>query len=491
MNKNLNMVAFDCGNSSVRVVTGLYNGDKIDTHVVHQVPNEAILVNGVYYWDILYIFRELQKGLQKSFHEFGPIESVGISTWGIDFGLLGESGQLLGNPLCYRNVFGQSILDDMNSEEKKNVFDATGIPDHPMNSLYQLLGIRKYLPEYYTAATRLLLIPDLLAYLFTGTLLGEPTIASTTQMMNMERWAYSNKVFKQFDLNPSLFPSLVSHGDTYGNLKQELADSLKINSCPFVSIPSHDTASAVVSVPADDDQFLFISSGTWSLIGTELSKPIINEHVYADGFANEGGALGTITFLKNSAGMHILQNIKRGLEKSGRKYTWDELVDMAESCQGDIPVFNPNDPLFFNPKDMSTAIRDYTKQNMSDSEVLASAYISLSCSYKYGIDQIEELTGVDYQKVHIIGGGCRNNNLNQLTSDLTNKEVIAGPEEATSLGNLGIQLMKNQPALDLLQIRQILKRSIPQKKFSYSGREQQKVEIDKYYQRYCQLRDIR
>lgn len=283
---------------------------------------------------------------------------------------------------------------------------------------------------------------------------------------------------------------LTDHGISYGDLRQELADSLKINKCPFVSIPSHDTASAVVSVPAESDNFLFISSGTWSLIGTELSEPVIDDGVYSRGFANEGGALGTITLLKNSAGMHILQNIKRDLEKSGRKYSWDELVDMADNCKGDIPVFNPNDPEFFNPNEMSAAIRKYTGKALSDGEVLASAYVSLACSYKHSINQIEEITGQKYEQIHIIGGGCRNDNLNQYTADLTHKKVVAGPDEATSLGNIGVQLKKDKPDLSLMQIRQILKKSILRKSFlPVESKEQQHI-MDCYYNAYIGLSGI-
>ncbi len=482
-----NYVAFDCGNSSIRVVSGLYDGEKIALHLIHQVPNEAVNINGIFYWDILNIFRELQAGLRKSFLEYGPIESVGISTWGIDFGLLGKSGQLLGNPLCYRNTFGGTVLNDLSRVEKDKIFKATGILDHPMNSLYQLLGIRKYLPEYYEEAQRFLLIPDLLAWLFTGKICGEPTIASTTQILNMRNWTYSKAVIDHFNLNDRLFPPLTRHGESYGDLKHELADSLKINVCPFVSVPSHDTASAVVSVPAEEENFLFISSGTWSLIGTELREPIINEEVYLEGFANEGGALGTITFLKNSTGMHIIQNIKKRMEKDGRKYTWDEIVKMAGSCRSVVPVFDPNDRIFFNPPDMIAAICEYAGKDLNFEEVLASAYLSLACSYRHAIEKIEKLSGKKYNAVHIVGGGCRNNYLNQLTSDITGKRVIAGPEEATSLGNVGIQLKKDSPDLKLEQIREILKKSISTRVFKPS--EDQKIldAMESYYRKYTEL----
>lgn len=487
MKDKKNYVAFDCGNSSIRVLSGLYDGEKIDTRLVHQVPNEAINVNGVFFWDILYIFRELQVGLQKAYHEYGPINSVGISTWGIDFGLLGKSGQLLGNPLCYRNVFGQEVLNDLSQADKDELFHATGILDHPMNSLYQLIGIRENLPEYYDEAEKFLLIPDLLAWLFTGEISGEPTIASTTQILNMRDWSYSKEVIKHFNLDEDIFPSLIRHGEIYGRLKQELSDSLKINICPFISVPSHDTASAVVSVPAEEENFLFISSGTWSLIGTELAEPIINEDVYREGFANEGGAFGSITFLKNSTGMHILQNIKKEMEKNGRKYSWDEIVDMAENCNSTVPVFDPNDHRFYNPVNMPEAIREYTEKELSISEVLSSAYLSLACSYRHAVEKIEKLSGNKYNAVHIVGGGCRNDYLNKITSYITGKTIIAGPEEATSLGNIGVQLNSDYPDLRLPQIRKILKKSIKTNTFKPSDDLKTGNEMESYYKKYLEF----
>ncbi len=482
-----NFVAFDCGNSSIRVVTGLYDGEKIELKLVHQVPNETVNVNQIHYWDILYIYRELKSGLQKSFIQYGPVASVGICTWGIDFGLLGESRQLLGNPLCYRNSLGEAVLKKLTEKEKYRIFSATGIPDHPMNSLYQLLGIKKYLPEYYAAAKTLLLMPDLLAWFFTGEICGEPTIASTTQMLNMRDNTYALEVIDQYALDASFLPPLTAHGKCYGSLKQEIADTLKMTVCPFVSVASHDTASAVVAVPAKEDDFLFISSGTWSLIGTELKEPIINSDIYKEGFANEGGVFGTITLLKNSTGMHILQEIKKELEKDGRKYSWDEIVRMAGSCKIKVPVFDPNDAQFFNPFSMVAAICKYTQKDLTVVDVLASAYLSLACSYRYSIEKIEKLCSKKYPVIHVVGGGCKNHYLNQIIADLTGKTVIAGPEEATSLGNIGVQLKKNHPDMGLSQIRKILRKSISTKSFNPTTELEAMNALKAYYNDYKAL----
>ena len=465
-------VAFDCGNSSIRVVAGIFDGSSISTHVVHQVPNETIAVNGLEYWDILYIFKELQKGLKKAFLEFGRIDSVGIATWGIDFGIIGRSGQMLGNPLCYRNQLGQEMLGRLTASQKDDLFNATGIPEHPMNTLYQILGVREFLPELFGAAETILLIPELLAWLFTGTMRGESSIDSTTQMMDMRDKRWSARVMESFGIQQSLFPEPIAHGASYGMLRSGIAEDLRMPPCEFLCVPSHDTASAVVSVPAEEDGFLFISSGTWSLIGSEMRRPVIDARVRKFGFANEGGAFDTITFLKNSAGMHILQNIKNELEEESGTVAWDELVVMAEQYDGAVPVFDPNDPVFYNPPKMIDAIKGYVSGHarqaapLSSRQLVASAYTSLACSYRKTVDDIETVTGIKHDAIHIIGGGCRNEYLNRMTAELTCKEVIAGPDEATSIGNLGVQIMGREGNLDLAGIRRIIAGSQRIKRFN-------------------------
>jgi sugar (pentulose or hexulose) kinase len=301
---------------------------------------------------------------------------------------------------------------------------------------------------------------------------GESSIDSTTQMLDMRDKRWSGRILDRFGIQRSLFPEPISHGQSYGMLRKSIADQLRMPPCEFLCVPSHDTASAVVSVPTDHDHFLFISSGTWSLIGSELHAPIIDDHVRECGFANEGGAFDTITFLKNSAGMHILQNIKSELEEEKGKVYWDDLVVMAERYDGDVPVFDPNDPVFFNPPSMIGAINEYVIGTgarscaLSAQELVASAYTSLACSYRNAVEDIEAITGTTHDSIHIVGGGCRNEYLNRMTAELTCKHMIAGPDEATSMGNLGIQIMGRDKSLDLVGIRGIIGESQRIKRFS-------------------------
>ncbi|AEV29334.1 pentulose/hexulose kinase [Sphaerochaeta pleomorpha str. Grapes] len=457
-----NYIGFDCGNSSIRTVLGTFDGSHIKTEVVQQTPNQALQGYAYDYWDILSIFHTMQLAMKKTCSEVSSISSFGISTWGIDFGLLGRSGELLGNPLCYRNLLGTVGLNTLSDSDLHAMFGYTGIQNHPMNSLYQILGIREKLPEYPLAVKSLLTIPDLLNYLFTGERNSEVSIASTTQLLDMRKRTYCDSVFSKTGICKNWFPPLVGHGQIRGMLRSELASKLGIPAFPSISVPSHDTASAIVSVPTGEKDFAYISSGTWSLIGTELHEPIINSIVEKQGFSNEGGLHGSITLLKNSCGMHILQNIKRELEfTENRTYSWDEIVALAMPCleAKTCKSFDPNDTSLYNPLSMIGAIRDLTGlEGIGD--VVASAYMALAVSYAKGIEDLQVITGKEYPTIHIIGGGSRNAHLNQMTADISGKRVLAGPYEATSLGTIAVQVMHDNPHLTIQDIRKIIGDSV-------------------------------
>ncbi len=467
---SIKCVGFDCGNSSIRTVIGFYDGESVSSEVIMQVPNRAITVNGVDFWDILNIFDSMQRGLKTAETKYGKIDSAGITTWGIDFGMLGKSGQLIGNPLCYRNKFGVKGLESVDEQTKKKLFDLSGIQNHPMNSMYQLIGIREMLPEYYSTAEDILFIPDLLNFMFTGEKGTENTIASTSQLLDMRTRDYCGEIFQITSLERSMFHPVIPHGKERGRMLNSIANYLEIDSpMPFISVPSHDTASAVVSVPATEENFIFISSGTWSLIGTELDEPVINDRVYDLSFANEGGAANTITLLKNSAGMHILQNVKNELEQlKARPYEWPELISMAQGAGFKAALYDPNHQSLYNPEKMTDAITALTGETKIE-RILASSFLSLACSYREAITDLEEICKQDFNAVHIIGGGARNAYLNQLSADITGKTVIAGPEEATSQGVIAAQLLYHVPGADLKSIRTIAAKGIDTATFTPSS----------------------
>ncbi len=453
--ESIKCVGFDCGNSSVRTVIGFYDGESISSEVIMQMPNHSINVNGINFWDILNIYESMQIGLKAAETKYGKIDSVGISTWGIDFGIIGKSGHLIGNPLCYRNNFGLRGLESIEETTKKRLFDLSGIQNHPMNSMYQLLGIREMMPEYYNNAKDILFIPDLLYFMFTGEKGTENTIASTSQLLDMRTQDYSDSIFKLTGLDRNMFHPIIPHGQERGGLLDSIANHLQIdNKIPFISVPSHDTASAVVATPASDEQFVFISSGTWSLIGTERKSPVINNKVYELSFANEGGAANTITLLKNSAGMHILQNIKNELEQiKSRKYEWPELISMAEGAGLSVGLYDPNHQSLYNPDKMIEAVSELSGETDIE-RILASSFISLACSYREAITDLENICEYSFDAIHIIGGGSRNSHLNQITANITGKTVVTGPEEATSLGVIASQILYHSPTSNLKSIRQ-------------------------------------
>jgi rhamnulokinase len=454
-------IGFDCGNSSIRTVLSSFDGSQITTEVIHQVPNRSIRAHRYEFWDVLNIFYQMQKGFKLALDRAPDARSFGISTWGIDFGLIGASNELLTNPLCYRNPLGRIGMDTLDAEHQRRMFFSTGIQNHPMNSVYQLLGIRQELPEFLAAASHLLLVPDLLNYLFTGQMNSETSIASTMQLLDMRSQTYCEPLFEELSLDRELFSPLVAHRTIRGTLREDIAQLLGTECLPAICVPSHDTASAVVAVPTVEEDFVFISSGTWSLIGTELQQPIIDREVFERGFANEGGALGTITLLKNSAGMHILENIKREMEFSdSRAYSWDELIGMSRSSLEDpsLEIFDPNDEQLYNPDSMIGTLRSIT--GISDTgRILASAYASLAESYASTIADLEQITGKSYPVIHMIGGGARNDHLNQMTADRAGKQVIAGPVEATSLGTAALQILHDHPQMSVSDIRTIIRDS--------------------------------
>ena len=483
--KPINCVAFDCGNSSFRTVLGTFDGTRTKMEVISQVAHTTIEINGLYYWDILHVYEGLKQGLKEAFQRAGHIDSIGICTWGVDFGFLDEKGFLLANPLCYRNPIGEEQLSGLSADEKRWMFNQTGIQNNRINSVYQLAGIKQLMPGLFNAASHLLMIPDLLNYFFTGEKFTEFSIASTTQMLDVRSKNYAEDVLKRFGIPAKLLKPLKQHGEVIGWLRQSIADELRIPVCPVICVPSHDTACAAAAVPAKEEDFLFISSGTWSLIGTELKAPAISPQVCERDFANEGGVFDTITFLKNCAGMHILQCIRRDLELEGKKYTWDEIVRLAQSYQEAPTLFDPNSDELFNPRNMIAAIRGLMRDDSASVEkVLKSTYTSLAYIYRRTVEQIQEVTGKDYPSIYIVGGGSQNAYLNQLTADVTGKRVFSGPKEATSLGNIGVQLVSHIKGFGLPQIREMVRNSEPILSFEPDPK-RTKQEIDDRFKEFC------
>ena len=459
----LNLIAIDCGNSSIRTTLGRFDGERFSTELISRTEQREVLLNGLYYWDLPFIVQQIKEGIARTAAKCGRIDSAAISTWGIDFGMLNEEKVLISLPLSYRNTLGDSGLKAQSSEQLRRNFMCTGIQNDKINTLYQLIGLRGRFPKTYASVSKILLIPDLLNYFFTGQMSAEATQTSTSQLFDTKEKRYAAALMDEYGIERELFPELLPHGSERGLLLPKIADELGIEPFPFVTIPAHDTAAAVVAVtPESDEEFLFISSGTWSLIGTELNEPVIDERVYASPFTNEEGILGTTTLLKNSAGLYIARRIFEEARKENPAIGWDAVTALAAQADAPARLIDPNDVELFNPVNMRQAIMDKAGlDGADDARLFRVVYDSLAASYKQAFDEIETLTGRHYGSVYIVGGGAENRLLNRLTEQASGKCVRVGFKEATSMGNLGAQLLYRNRAAGLREVRDIIRKSAP------------------------------
>ena len=480
MKKTLNLVGFDCGNSSYRVVLGRYDGERITQEPVFREENRMIRVGDAYYWDMLRIFSGLKQGLAEAVARAGSVDAVGICTWGIDFSLLDRRGNIIANSLSYRNEFGQEQLDALTPERRRRLFDRTGILCDRINTVYMLASMRRRMPEILSIADRLLMVPDTLNYLFCGEAANEPSELSTTQLMDVRTRRISPDVCREFAIDPGLFCRVPDHGEAVGFLRPDIRDEVGLGGkeVPVVCVPSHDTASAALAVPAGEGgRFAFVSAGTWSLIGVELAEPVIDDAVYAAGLTNEVGAFNRITLLRNNAGMYIIQRLREEYESvAGRPAGWDELCALAGGREGMAPLFDVNHPDFFNPRHMGGAIWSHLARSGqaggADPDwptLFAAFHHSLACGYAAVVDDLERAGGKAIERVYVVGGGAQNGLLNQMAADYSGRPVSTGSPESASLGNIAAQLRYFDPSLDMDDLRIIVKASITGSTYEPSG----------------------
>ena len=468
------IVGFDCGNSSYRVVLGTYDGVRILTEVIDQIPNCMVKAGNYYYWDILRMFSDFKNILKRLVSRGETIDSIGICTWGVDFSLFDRKGNMLNNPLAYRNSLGEQQLSKMTDSERKQMFMNTGILCDKINSVYLLKGMKEEMPDVYRAADKLLMIPDILNYLLTGKMLNEPSEFSTTQLMDVNAKSVSDFVCREMKISRNLFHDFGRHGEAIGYLSDDIKAEIGADyDIPVICVPSHDTAAAVLAVPAQQEHFAFISSGTWALVGTELLKPLLSKEVFDAGLTNESGAFDTITLLKNGAGMFIIQKIKKEYETDvKREVTWEEIVKLSEEEGGkNIPLIDMNDIRFFNPAHMGKEIWNYLKETkqaeggFSWNTIVKSVYESMACSYAVTIEHLQRVTKEYFDCIYIVGGGAKNELVNQMTANCTGKNVIACFGESTAMGNIAAQLKYFQPSLELKAIREIVCNSVETKSY--------------------------
>ena len=472
MEKSLNLVAFDCGNSSIRTILCHFDGKRVKSELVLMEPNEILEINGYYYWDMHRIFATMKRGLSLAAEKADRIDSVGICTWGIDFWLLDEKDEFIGKSLCYRNTIGEEQMSRQTESEQKEMFFRTGILCDKINTVYMLRGMREHMPSAAERARKILLVPDIFVYLFTGRKMNEPSELSTSQMLKVHKMEISREQCTYAGVSPDIFSEIGEHGRLVGNIKKEILEEAGITyDIPVVCVPSHDTACAVMAIPSREEKYLFVSSGTWALIGAQCPSPIINEKVYASKLTNEIGAFGRTTLLRNSAGMFIVQRLKAEYEDMNGKISWDDFTALSESYRGEIPTFDVNDNCLFNPKSMTEEIRrlihpEKTKEEEPCwPEILASAYASLGDSYAEVLRKVQECTEESYKEVFIVGGGAKNAHINQRCADKIKMPVATCDMECSSVGNAVVQIAYFHPEYSYDRLREIITDSLQVKTY--------------------------
>lgn len=455
-------LAFDIGASSGRAMLGTLKNGQLSLTEIYRFKNAMMPLRGHYYWNIYSLFEALKEGLKKCIEQFGiQPQSIGIDTWGVDFTLLDGDGDLLGLPYAYRDPRTDGIMDDFfKIMDQATLYQLSGLQFMQFNTLFQLFASVKSNEKRVQHADRLLFMPDTLNYLFTGIKKCEYTIASTSALLRPGEAVAEPRLFETIGLSKTLLPDIILPGTLIGVLLPEVCNATGSASIPCVAVASHDTASAVAAVPAEGDNWAYISSGTWSLMGIESRRPIVNEKTLALNFTNEGGVFGTTRFLKNIMGLWLLQECKRQWEW-GSELSWEMLIDGCRSEDSFRFLVDPDNQRFLNPDNMPEAIQSFCRESgqqipTTQHEITRCIFDSLALKYLYTLEQLEEVTGAPIEKIHLIGGGAINALLCQLTADVTGRPVLTGPVEATATGNILMQAY----ALGFIESHQALRRIV-------------------------------
>ncbi len=463
-------LAADFGGGSGRVIAGWLEDGKLTMEEIHRFGNRQVRLGDHVYWDFPALFEDMKAGLKKAASKGYEVESIGVDTWGVDFGLIDRDGQLLGNPVCYRDArtagMTEKLFETLNPTEH---YATTGIQVMEINTLAQLLSIKG--TAQLEAAEHLLFMPDLFSYFLTGKATNEYCIASTSELLDAKRREWSWETIEALGLPKRIFGDIVMPGTVRGELRKDIAEETGLKDVKVIAVGSHDTASAVAAVPAieGDGPVAFLSSGTWSLLGIELPEPILTEEARQAEFTNEGGVGGRIRFLQNITGLWILQRLMAEWKERGEEQTFGELLPAAEqaSISSIIPVA---DAAFTNPPSMEKAISDYCRQSdqpvpQTKGEFVRCLFQSLAKKYKDAIEGVNGLLPESLKRLHIIGGGSQNGLLNQFTADALGIPVWAGPVEATAMGNILVQAMAAGEVADLAELREVVRRSVTPKVF--------------------------
>ena len=463
-------LACDLGAESGRVMLGTIADDALKLEELHRFPNEPVPLPTGLYWDMLRLFHEILNGLRVAGRlRRLPVDGIGIDTWGVDFGLLGADGALVDNPRHYRDSRNNGMLEKTFAVvPRAQIFAETGVQFMQINSLYQLHAMALANSGTLERAATLLFIPDLLNYWLTGEKKAEVTIASTSQFYDPAKKTWASGMLEKLGIPTAMLPQIVAPGLELGPLLDHVGDYTGLGPVTVYASAGHDTAAAVAAVPAQDSDFCYISSGTWSLMGVELDAPLINSQTLALNFTNEAGVAGTTRLLKNIAGLWLLQECRRAWALTGTEYSYDELTQAAAEAEPYPGYIHPD--AFLEPGHMPARIAAYcdsTGQPVPGTHgAMARAILEgLARRYREVLDNLESLTGRRLNVIHIVGGGSRNRLLNQLVANATGRTVLAGPAEATAIGNVLVQAIGAGVIPDLAAARRLVARSFPVDRF--------------------------
>jgi len=489
-NPAANILAFDLGAESGRAVLGTLDGDRLSVHEVRRFPNTPLPLAGHIHWNVYALLDEMKAAMRDAAASTGVRpDSLGVDTWGVDFGLLAKDGGLLGLPFCYRDHRNAGAMEDFfKLVPQPELYQATGIQFMPFNTLFQLYAMVRDRSPQLEAAADLLFMPDLFHYLLTGRKAAEFTIASTSQILDPRTRNWIPGLFQAMGFSRRILQDIIEPGTVIGPLADKLIAETGYRDVPVIATAGHDTASAVAAVPAEGGNWAYISSGTWSLVGVEETAPVISPASLQANFTNEGGVGGTVRFLKNVTGLWLIQGCRRAWSAEGA-VSYEELAAAAGDAPRFAALIDPDDPGFLNPPDMPEAVAAYCRRTGQAVPPTRAAMVraileSLALKYRFVLDQLRAILGHPIEKIHVIGGGARNVLLCQLTADATGLPVVAGPAEATAVGNILVQAMALGLVSSPAGMRRIIRESFPLETYCPAG---PPAEWDAAYDRFRQI----
>jgi rhamnulokinase len=463
-------LGIDLGAESGRVMAGLWNGSEMRLDELHRFPNVTVDLGGSLRWDLLRLWSDIQHGLALAARRYGnAIISIGVDTWALDYVLLSKSGEMLGQPHCYRDHRTQGVMEEvLRSVGREEVFAQSGLQFLPFNTLYQLVAHQRQSPETLAAAETLLMIPDFINWCLSGAKTVEFTNATTTQFFHPTKRDWSLDLLHRLGLPTKIFPEIILPGSIVGSLRQSVIDRTGLRRLPIIAPATHDTGSAVAAVPTLNTgrtNWAYISSGTWSLMGVETPSAVLGPKALEFNVTNEGGVDGTYRVLKNIMGLWLVQRCKHSFDARGLTHDYGQLVTLAEQAQPLRSLIDPDDRRFLSPADMPNAIQEFCRETgqpvpTTEGQLVRCCLESLALKYAVVLDQLEQLTGERAEVIHIVGGGSRNILLNLLAANACQRPVLAGPVEATVLGNLLVQARAAGEVASLAEIRESIYHSV-------------------------------